>query len=133
MKQLIMLKLADNDISDISALSGFVNLKELELGSNNITDINPLKDSYGITSLKLNDNQISDISALSQYGSLNKLELQNNNISDIEPLRLFLTAAVHDMTILLTLMIIWIICGKHCFTATGLLKVHIKALWHQVF
>lgn len=87
MNELIMLKLGNNQISDISALDQCVNLNLLELNNNSITDISSIKDAYHMATLYLNDNQISDISALSKYASLNVLKLQNNNISNIEPLR----------------------------------------------
>jgi hypothetical protein len=74
------------NISDISALSGFTKLTRLDLSYNNITDISALEGLTGLTSLDLWNNDISDISALSGLTNLTYLDLDSNNISDITAL-----------------------------------------------
>ncbi|MBC2262500.1 KxYKxGKxW signal peptide domain-containing protein [Listeria sp. FSL L7-0091] len=75
-----------NQISDISPLSGLVNLRELWLDHSQISDISPLSGLVNLRELYLNNNQISDISPLSGLVNLNWLVLDRNQISDISSL-----------------------------------------------
>ena len=54
------LSLTGNQISDIGALSGLVNLEELDLSENKISDINALKGLYNLTELWLGENPLTD-------------------------------------------------------------------------
>ena len=83
---LITLFLGDNQISDISALSDLTNLASLSLSNNQISDISLLSGLTNLSALYLDDNQISDISALSDLTNLASLSLSNNQISDISAL-----------------------------------------------
>jgi len=83
---LMSLDLGDNQISDISALSGLTNLECLDLGENQISDISALSGLTNLKSLDLWGNQISDISALSGLTNLECLYLGENQISDISAL-----------------------------------------------
>ncbi len=76
----------NNDISDISALSGLIRLNTLTLGWNSLSDISALSRLTNLNSLWLRWNNISDISALSGLANLNTLLLDGNNISDISAL-----------------------------------------------
>lgn len=69
------LSLMNNQISDISFLSKFVNLKFLYLGKNNIVDISPLKNLVKLKQLDLSNNQIVDISPLSILLNIDFLRL----------------------------------------------------------
>ena len=80
------LKLAFNQISDISPLVGLVNLKILDLQHNQISDISPLARLVNLKLLRLQHNQISDISPLAGLLELQELFLGLNQISDISPL-----------------------------------------------
>lgn len=61
----------------------------LDLGSNNITDIKPLKNCMpNVVQLNLSDNQIADISALkNSMPKVKRLYLGRNKISNIKPLK----------------------------------------------
>ena len=80
------LKLSQNQISDIKPLSSLVNLQELHLGENQISDINPLSSLVNLQTLLLNNNQISDIKPLASLVNLQELWLGRNQISDVSPL-----------------------------------------------
>ncbi|MCM1467984.1 MAG: protein phosphatase 1 regulatory subunit 42, partial [Alistipes sp.] len=82
-KNLKILLLSDNNISDISALSGMP-LTILDLRDNNISDISALS-GMPLEHLYLRGNNISDISALTGM-SLSSLDLGYNNISDLSAL-----------------------------------------------
>lgn len=86
MKNLKILWLGDNQISDISVLENLVNLEELILCQNQISDISPLKKLTNLKYLDLWGNQISDISSLEELKKLKHLELYANLISDISVL-----------------------------------------------
>ncbi len=83
---LIGLLLDNNNISDISPLAGLTNLSSLTLGNNNISDISPLSGLTRLQVLLLDNNNITDISPLAGLTDLRQLALGNNNITDISPL-----------------------------------------------
>ncbi len=80
------LYLTSNPLSDISSLSGLTNLTMLLLSDNQIADISPLSGLTNLMWLYLFNNQISDISPLSGMTNLMNLYLGSNEISDVEPL-----------------------------------------------
>jgi internalin A len=88
MVNLTRLVLSENQISDISPLSGLTNLLVLDLSFNHqISDISPLAGLTNLQQLCLNGNfQISDISPLSGLTNLLVLEMEGHQISDISPL-----------------------------------------------
>ena len=61
-------------------------LSQLDLQSNEITDLWPLSGMSGLDWLFINNNEIADISPLSGLTDLDFLLLQDNEISDIWPL-----------------------------------------------
>ena len=67
-------------------LTSFNNLTELDLGYNQISDINGLKSLTCLKELDLDGNQISDTDALKGFTSLMKLNLSFNQIIDINGL-----------------------------------------------
>ena len=79
-----ILELINEEITDITGLETFKNLKTLDLDQNQITDINAISGLTNLQTLYLNDNQISDISALSGLTNLQTLGLLDNQISDID-------------------------------------------------
>jgi Leucine-rich repeat (LRR) protein len=83
---LTILNLNYNQISDISTLPILSNITKLYLGGNQISDISSLPVLPKLNILSLHDNQISDISTLPVLPKLNILSLDNNQISDISTL-----------------------------------------------
>lgn len=94
-----LLSLDSSNLSDISDLKYFTNMRILSLsyGANSsgiyywgqrggISDISALSGMTKLTKLSLRGNQISDISPLENLTSLKRLWLDHNNISDIAPL-----------------------------------------------
>ena len=63
-KELEVLSLTYNSITDISALSNLTNLKHLNLLGNSITDISVLGNMTNLTSLFLDTDIVSDMSVL---------------------------------------------------------------------
>lgn len=79
---LTFLILSSNQISDISPLSGLIELRRLLLPMNQITDITPLNKLTNLKILNLIRNQISDISTLSNLPQLKSVMLHFNKICD---------------------------------------------------
>ncbi len=85
-KSLEIVKLDNNQITDISALVSLDNLQNLSLSSNQISDLTPLEVITSIRDLDLSSNKISNIESLSNFSALDSLDLSVNEISDISAL-----------------------------------------------
>ena len=83
---LVRLTLSDNQIVDVSPLSGLTKLRYLSLGENEIADVSPLAELTALSELHLNDNRLTDVSPVSGLTELRYLSLSGNVISDISPL-----------------------------------------------
>jgi internalin A len=103
--------LGENLISDLSPLSGLTNLTTLSLFENHISDIMPITGLYNLVNLMLSENRIYDLTPISGLHNLELLELNNNRIITIAPLAnlttierlLFWNNQVSDISTLATL------------------------------
>ena len=77
------LRLARNNISDISAVAGLTKLRTLNLRDNAVSDISAVERLTRLTELHLDRNRISDISVVARLAHLTVLDLGGNAISDI--------------------------------------------------
>lgn len=77
---------AGKGIKDLTGLEKCVNLLELNLSKNEITDVSPLKDIKNLQSLDLSKNKIADVAPLATVAALQFLELSDNQITSVEPL-----------------------------------------------
>lgn len=68
-------------LSDISKVSGFTAVKNLDLSNNNISNIEPLSGLTTLESLDLSDNIIGDVTALYSLKNLKQLWLRENDLS----------------------------------------------------
>lgn len=68
-------------LTDISRVSGFTNLKHLDLSKNHISNVSALSSLTSLETLDLSDNKISDVSALHSLTNLRQLWLGGNNLS----------------------------------------------------
>ena len=98
-KQLTRLHAWKKGIVNIQGLEFAVNLTELELSSNPIEDISPLRDTMQLTHLGLGATNlsVSDLSLLSELTSLRYLTLWDNQISDLSPLASLTSLAALDL------------------------------------
>lgn len=85
---LTKLSLRDNEISDISALSGLSGLVSLDLGDNQVEDISALKNLKLLKSLNLDNNPVEDISPLKELKSLKTLSIRGMEINKGELIEL---------------------------------------------
>ena len=87
LRSLSHLDLSDNDLADVSALSGLTGLRDLLLSGNALRDLSPLSELAELRSLTLSNNGLTDVSALSGLSSLRQLWLDGNELESIRPLR----------------------------------------------
>ncbi len=87
LEHLSYLVLGSNSIRDISALYKLKKLSHLNLWKNNIRDISALENLINLVSLDLAYNQIKDISVLSRLRKLTIINLTSNKIQDISSLK----------------------------------------------
>ncbi len=80
------LGLASNDISDLSPLSDLPKLLFLGLTDNNLTDLSPLAGLDSLFLIHLRSNNVSDLSALTNMTALRQIDLTQNQITDLAPL-----------------------------------------------
>ncbi len=85
-KNLMVLDLSSNKISDLTPLSQLTNLSELDLSYNKIENLTSLSQLTNLSVLNLTHNKIEDISPLSNLTNLTILWASDNQISDISPL-----------------------------------------------
>jgi len=86
MLNLTELHIYQNNISDLTPIMGLTNLQTLSLFKNNISDLTPIAGLTNLRTLYLRDNEIKDISPLKNMTNLTNLDLSNNEISDISAL-----------------------------------------------
>ena len=86
LKNLEVLKLNHNEISNVEAISEISMLNELELVGNKVVDITPLSKLKNLQWLDLSDNKIQDISIFASMLDLISLKLPGNEIRDIRPI-----------------------------------------------
>ena len=72
----------DLGLTDISRVSGFTNVKHMDLSKNQISSVSALSTLTSLESLDLSDNKITDVSALHSLTNLKQLWLGGNNLSD---------------------------------------------------
>ena len=70
------------------SLIHFKNLEELDLGNNNISNIEPIENlsSNNLNKINLSNNQIKNIEPLKNFSNLKDINLSLNKIEDISPL-----------------------------------------------
>lgn len=76
-----------NEITDLTPLKDLSDLQGIELAGNTISNIDSLKNLTNLAWLGLAENNISNISALKNLKELSALDLTANNISDISALK----------------------------------------------
>ena len=77
--ELSTLSCANAQISDLDRISFLGNLRFLDLGDNNITNITPLEELPLLGGLNLRNNQIKDIGPLFNMPNLSSVNLEGNN------------------------------------------------------
>ena len=86
--RLYRLYLNRNTISDLAPLAGLTRLQDLYLNDNKVTRLGPLAQVRRLRELDLGNNNISDLDELGRllWRSLDDLYLENNGITDLSPI-----------------------------------------------
>lgn len=74
-------------ISSLTGIEKLINMAELWMASNNITDVTPLKSLKALECVILSNNPVSDITPFRELPRLTKLHLDNSRITDFSPLK----------------------------------------------
>ena len=85
-KNLEVLELRDNLVSDLSPLADLIRLERLNLQDNAITDLSPLAGLFNMRSIDISRNVILDLSALTGLKKLDWLAINDNPLSDVSSL-----------------------------------------------
>lgn len=85
MKNLKTLMLDRQSISDLSPLKGLP-LQTLELSSNEVVDLTPLKQCATLTKLNVNANPVKDITPLASLENLESLDISFTTVTDLSPI-----------------------------------------------
>jgi Leucine-rich repeat (LRR) protein len=80
------LNFKDAALSDLSALTEFVILEELDFSGTSITNITPLENLRSIKSLHATSSPIQQIGSLSQFADLEDLDISNTPVDDLKPI-----------------------------------------------
>lgn len=81
-----LLKIENNNITNLKGIENFTSLWHLYANNNKITDISPLKDLTSLNTILLSNNNINNISSLEKLVNVTELQLDNNKISDVNVL-----------------------------------------------
>ena len=81
------LNFRSDNITDLTGLEYFTNLRTLDVGYNELSKIAALSKLTKLQTLKLNDNGLKDISALKSLTSLTYLDITDNHITNFTPLK----------------------------------------------
>ena len=81
------LRLSDNQLTQLDALSTCVLMQSLDVSNNVIREIAPLKSMKKLRFLSLDNNQIQDLTPVAGMKLLTSVYASNNNLSNLEPLR----------------------------------------------
>lgn len=76
----------NSKLSDVSVLSQYPNLEDLNLSYNSITDISFLNDINSVSKLNLRSNKITDIKPISKFSKIDSLDLSSNPLDTDEKL-----------------------------------------------
>ena len=80
------IQIFDSSVSDLSPLAGLIKLESMHFEHASISDLSPLVGLTGLKDIDFHRNDISDISPLARLTELTHLNLAFNDISDISPL-----------------------------------------------
>lgn len=86
MINLRQLKMAGNNVSDLSVLSRLYSLTYLDIGHNRCRDLSSLSGLTNLETLIVSSNQITDLSPVEHLTHLVNISAGNNPISDLSPL-----------------------------------------------
>jgi hypothetical protein len=77
----------EDDLSDLTPISGLTGLETLVLFNHRISDLAPLASLQNLKTLRLEVNRISDLGPLAKLRMLESLRITDNQISDLRPLK----------------------------------------------
>ena len=76
----------NTQVSDLSPLSGLMNLQQLNVSNTQVTDLSPLSGLANLQELNVSHTQVTDLFPLSGLANLQKLDVLNTPVADLSPL-----------------------------------------------
>lgn len=80
------LAIDQNNIPDLTFVSGLKDLRFLTITENPISDLTPLSSLENLERVILNKTEVKDLSPIQNLASINRLELANTPITDLTPI-----------------------------------------------
>ena len=80
------MELADNQISDLSPVSGLIKLEYIRFSANNVSDLTPVAGLINLESVRFSQNEVSDIAPFAGLINLKSIGTWGNRFSDLSPL-----------------------------------------------
>lgn len=87
MKELKVLNLSYNYITDLSCLEGLTQLEEIHFSHNNVSDISFMKNMSELRQISAENTGVSDISVLSDKTKLESVFFGDSYVTDISPIK----------------------------------------------
>ncbi|MCK0469843.1 DUF2252 family protein [Halalkalibacter sp. APA_J-10(15)] len=84
-------------IESLKGIELLTNLKELDMRSNNISDLTPLSSLTKLESIDLRENNISSLEGIESLSNLIELDVRSNSIVSLEPVRPLVSLEVLDI------------------------------------
>jgi Leucine-rich repeat (LRR) protein len=85
-RSLAEIRLADNEISDLSPIAGLTVLQSIDFAGNKIADLTPLAGLTGLQYLELSNNEVVELKPLAKLENMRSLYLSHNKIKKLEPI-----------------------------------------------
>ena len=85
-RNLIVLQINNNPISDLSPLAGLAKIQEINFEETEVADLLPLNALYNLEIINAGNTHISNLAPLARLKKLRKLDTIKSDISDLSPL-----------------------------------------------
>ncbi len=83
LKNLTVLDLYHNELTDVSYIKELKKLIKLDLRRNKLTDVSYIKELKSLTTLYLANNKLTDVNYIKELKNLTTLDLKGNNLTDV--------------------------------------------------
>lgn len=87
LSELKTLNCSDTDVSDLSPLSGLLNLQEIDFWGTPVNDVSSLENIVGLRKINLSNTKVTNLTPLAQLAHVKSLDVSETPVSDIRPLR----------------------------------------------
>lgn len=90
-------KVRERGIKSLKGIELLTGLKELDMRSNEISDLSPLASLGKLESIDLRDNNLSSLAGIEELINVKELDVRGNNVESLEPLKNILSLEALDL------------------------------------